>query len=55
MEHPIACPVVRICWWPDTVVFPAAEVDSCALDFNFVWVFDIGISDFLFGCGRGPR
>ncbi len=35
-EDAVACPVVRVCWWPGTVVLPAAEV----LDFEF-WILDL--------------
>ncbi len=36
--------LVRICLRPVTAILPAAEV----LDFEFVWDFDMGISDFPF-------
>ncbi len=41
--------LVRICWWPVLAALLAAEVSVLEfLDFEFVRVFDIRISDFGF-------
>ncbi len=48
--------LVRICWGPARGRFAGSGgFGFRILDFEFVWDFDIGISDFLIGGGRRPR